>query len=261
MPTPQGAAPADDELVGVRRAGRVAVITMQRERKRNAVDRALADAIDAALNELDDDPDLWAGVLTGTATVFSAGSDLTAQGDYVTDRGGEYGIIRRRRRKPLIAAVEGPALGGGLEIVLACDLVVASASARFGLPEVAIGVVPTCAGLFRAPRAFPLNLARELILTGAPISAERAYAAGFVNVLAEPGEAVDRALELAERICANAPLSVQGCLAAVNGMLADGDPRGWEATDQAREGIAGTADGREGVRSFLEKRKPVWTGH
>ena len=134
--------------------------------------------------------DLWAGVLTGTTDVFSAGSDLTAGGDYLTARGGEYGIIRRRRRKPLIAAVEGPALGGGLEIVLACDLVVAASTARFGLPEVSIGVVPTCAGLFRAPRALPLNVARQLILTGRPIDARRAYEVGFVNVLTEPGGAL-----------------------------------------------------------------------
>ena len=161
----------EDQLVTRRRDGHVLVISMQRQAKRNAIDRAMADALDAALNELDDDEDLWAGVLTGTTDVFSAGSDLTAGGDYVTDRGGEYGIIRRLRRKPLIAAVEGPALGGGLEIVLACDLVVASRTARFGLPEVSIGVVPTCAGLFRAPRALPLNVARQLILTGRPIEA------------------------------------------------------------------------------------------
>jgi enoyl-CoA hydratase/carnithine racemase len=233
---------------------------MQREAKRNAVDRALADAIDAALNELDDDPDLWAGVLTGTTSVFSAGSDLTAGGDYVTERGGEYGIIRRRRRKPLIAAVEGPALGGGLEIVLACDLVVASRSARFGLPEVAIGVVPTCAALFRAPRAFPLNLARELILTGAPIDAPRAHAAGFVNVLTDPGGALDGALELAERICSNAPISVQASLAAVNDVLAENDESGWKATAEALRALQGTDDAREGVSAFLEKRRPVWTG-
>ena len=121
---------------------------MERAAKRNAIDRAMADELDDALNQLDDDDQLWAGVLTGTADVFCAGSDLTAGGDYVTTRGGEYGIIRRRRRKPLIAAVEGPALGGGLEVALACDLVVAARTARFGLPEVGIGVVPTCARPF-----------------------------------------------------------------------------------------------------------------
>ena len=213
---------ANEERVTTRREGRVLVISMVRAAKRNAIDRAMAEALDAALNELDDDADLWAGVLTGTADVFSAGSDLTAAGDYVTERGGEYGIIRRRRRTPLIAAVEGPALGGGLEIVLACDLVVASDQARFGLPEVGIGVVPTCAGLFRGPRSLPLNLARQLILTGRPIDARRAFEVGFVNVLTEPGAAADEAIALARQICANAPVSVQACLAAVNDLLAPG---------------------------------------
>ena len=233
---------------------------MQRAAKRNAVNRALADALDDALNELDDDDELWVGILTGTADVFSAGSDLNAGGDYVTDRGGEYGLIRRRRRKPLIAAVEGPALGGGLEIVLACDLVVAARDARFGLPEVSIGVIPTCAGLFRAPRALPLNLARQLILTGRPIDAQRGYDAGFVNVLAEPGEALEEARRLAAEICANAPVSVQASLAAVNDIVAAGDALGWEQTQEALRRAAASADAREGVAAFLEKRPPVWTG-
>lgn len=249
-----------DELVATRREGHTLVVAMQRESKRNAVNRALADAIDEALNELDDDPDLWAGVLTGTATVFSAGSDLTAGGDYHTERGGEYGIVRRRRNKPLVAAVEGPALGGGLEIVLSCDMVVASSTARFGLPEVTIGVVPTCAALFRAPQSFPLNLARELILTGQPISAQRGYEAGFVNRLTEPGQAVAGALELCAAMNANAPVSVQGCLQAVNDMLADDDERGWEITGQAMERMRGSQDAGEGVAAFLEKRPPHWTG-
>src|SRR5580658_6229147 len=203
-------------LVAARRHGRVLVIAMERAEKRNAINRVMADELDAALNQLDDDAELWAGVLTGTKEIFCAGSDLTAGGDYVTDRGGEYGLIRRVRRKPLIAAVEGPALGGGLELVLACDLVVASQTARFGLPEVCIGVVPTCAGLFRAPRALPLNVARQLILTGRPIDAQRGYEAGFVNVVTEAGGALEGALHLAQDICSNAPVSVQACLAAVN---------------------------------------------
>ena len=248
------------EGVHTERRGRVLVVSMRREAKRNAVNRALADAIDEALGRLDDDPDLWAGVLTGTRSVFSAGSDLRAGGDYVTERGGEYGVIRRDRRKPLIAAVEGPALGGGMEIVLACDLVVASATARFGLPEVSIGAVPTCAGLFRGPQTLPLNLARELILTGEPIDARRGYAAGFVNVVTEPGEALESAVALAERICQNAPLSVQACLAAVNGLARAGDREGWEATHQAAQHLVGTQDMDEGIRAFLEKRRPTWTG-
>lgn len=251
----------DDALVERRRDGHILVIAMQRAAKRNAINRALADAIDDALNELDDDDQLWAGVLTGTPEVFSAGSDLTAGGDYVTQRGGEYGIIRRHRRKPLIAAVEGPALGGGLEVVLACDLVVASTNARFGLPEVRIGVVPTCAGLFRAPRAFPLNLARQLILTGRPIDARRGYEAGFVNVVTEPGAALDAAVGLAREICDNAPLSVQASLTAVNDLIGGDDDLGWRTTEAALATASRSADAREGVTAFLEKRPPVWSGH
>lgn len=248
------------ELVRTRRDGHVVVVEMRREHKRNAVDAALAQGIDAALNELDDDPDLWVGILTGTPDVFSAGSDLSAGEGASTERGGSYGVIQRQRRKPLIAAVEGPALGGGLEIVLACDLVVASTTARLGLPEVTRGVLPTCGALFRGPRALPVNVARELILTGAPIGAERAYALGLVNRVAEPGEAVDVALELAAQICANAPLSVQACLAAVNDVLGAGDELGWQKTREALASIGGTEDLVEGVNAFFERRLPQWKG-
>lgn len=251
----------DEQRVDLHREGHVLVVSLRRERRRNAVDRAMADALDAALNLLDDDDDLWVGVLTGTPTVFCAGSDLTAGGDYVTERGGEYGVVRRRRRTPLIAAVEGPALGGGLEIVLACDLVVAATDARFGLPEVTIGVVPTCGALFRGPRALPLNLARELILVGDLFDARRAYEAGLVNVLAEPGGALDAAVALAERICRNAPSAVRACLAAVDAAVApDADADGWQATAAALDAIRDSADAAEGVRAFLEKRPAAWTG-
>ncbi|MFI5045673.1 MAG: enoyl-CoA hydratase-related protein [Acidimicrobiia bacterium] len=253
--------PMTTDLVHRERHEHILVVSMHREAKRNAVDRTLADAIDEALNELDDDPELWIGVLTGTPSVFSAGSDLTAGGDYVTERGGEYGLIRRDRRKPLIAAVEGAAVGGGMEMVLACDLVVASRSARFGLPEVTIGALPTSGGLFRLPQAFPLNLARELVLTGAPVDADRAHAAGFVNLVTEPGDALAAAVELAGRICANAPVAVQASLAAINGMARRLDDDGWEATAAAGRRIADTEDLREGIRAFLERRPPRWTGH
>lgn len=247
-------------LVRTERRGHVLVVTIDREAKRNAVDRVVADQLSAALDHLDDDGDLWVGVLGGTPTVFSAGSDLRANGDYVTDRGGEYGIIRRRRVKPLVAAVEGPALGGGLEIVLACDLVVASTTATFGLPEVRRGLVPTCAGLFRGPRALPRNLAHELALVGDPIDAGRAHAAGLVNRVTGPGEALAGAIELAERICRNAPVAVQASLAAIADMDAEDDERGWAATEVAKARIGASADAREGIAAFLERRPPEWTG-
>ena len=247
-------------LVRRRRDGHVLVIALDRPEKRNAIDRAMADQLDEALNELDDDLELWAGVLTGTSEMFCAGSDLTSGGDYVTERGGEYGIVRRQRRKPLIAAVEGFALGGGLEIVLSCDMVVASSSARFGLPEVSIGVIPTCAGLFRGPRALPRHVARQLILTGRPLDAARAYELGLVNLLAPPGQAEQLALELAQQICTNAPVSVQACLAALNELETEADSRGWDATTEAIGTVMRSTDSREGVTAFLEKRPPVWTG-
>lgn len=249
-----------ESLVQAERTGRLLVVRMCREAKRNAVNRQLADELDAAFNLLEDDDGLWAGVLTGTGSVFCAGSDLTAGGDYVTERGGEYGLIRRRRRKPLIAAVEGPALGGGLELVLACDLVVASRTARFGLPEVSRGVVASCGALFRAPHALPANLARELLLTGEPIDADRAREAGLVNVVTEPGGAVPAAVALGERICANAPVAVQASLVAVNRWLAAAEEFGWQVTADAVAAIGASEDYREGIAAFLEKRPPRWTG-
>jgi enoyl-CoA hydratase len=249
-----------ESLVQAERTGRLLVVRMCREAKRNAVNRQLADELDAAFNLLEDDDGLWAGVLTGTGSVFCAGSDLTAGGDYVTERGGEYGLIRRRRRKPLIAAVEGPALGGGLELVLACDLVVASRTARFGLPEVSRGVVASCGALFRAPHALPANLARELLLTGEPIDADRAREAGLVNVVTEPGGAVPAAIALGERICANAPVAVQASLVAVNRWLAAAEEFGWQVTADAVAAIGASEDYREGIAAFLEKRPPRWTG-
>jgi len=250
----------EGSLVRAERSGRLLVVRMRRESKRNAVNRQLADELDAAFNLLEDDNDLWAGVLTGTDSVFCSGSDLTAGGDYSTERGGEYGLIRRRRRKPLIAAVEGPALGGGMELVLACDLVVASRTARFGLPEVSRGVVASSGALFMAPRGLPANLARELLLTGEPIDADRGYAAGLVNVVTEPGGAVAAAVALGERICANAPVAVQASLVAANRWLAAADEFGWQVTAEALATIGESQDYKEGIAAFLGKRAPRWTG-
>jgi enoyl-CoA hydratase/carnithine racemase len=245
--------------VRVELRGHVLVVTIDRYRRRNSVDRSTADGLDVAFNRMDDDPEVWCAILTGADGVFSAGSDLTANGDYVTERGGEYGLIRRRRATPLIAAVEGLALGGGLELALACDLVVAARDARFGLPEVTIGLVPTCGGLFRGPRALPPNVARELILTGDPMPAQRAYELGLVNRLTDPGEALAGALELAGRICRNAPVAVRACLRATQLAMGD-DAQAWAATDEAAATVRASQDAAEGVRAFLEKRRPVWTG-
>ena len=239
--------------------GKVLVVRLDRERKRNAIDDEMTAGIGAALDRLDDDPELWAGVIAGTPTAFSAGTDLTG-GMNATERGGEYGVIRRRRTKPLIAAVEGLALGGGFEVVLACDLVVAGRNATFGLPEVHRSLVTTCAGMFRSVRALPLNVAREMLLTGDRITAERGERLGLVNVLTEPGEAQATAVALAERICRNGPVAVRATMRFLTDYLAPDDALGWEHTDAAIATINGAADTREGVAAFLEKREPRWTG-
>src|SRR4051794_41430905 len=167
--------------VVVEQRDRVLVVRLDREDKRNAVDSAMTGELSAALDRLEDDDDLWVGVLTGGPGVFSAGTDLIAGAGEPTPRGGPYGVARRTRSKPLIAAVEGLALGGGMEIVLACDLVVAGRGAQFGLPEVARGLVATCGALFRGPRALPLNVARELLLTGDRLPPRRPPPRGAVD--------------------------------------------------------------------------------
>ncbi len=246
--------------VTIEKHDRICVIQMNRPEKRNAINPEMTLALDAALNEFEDNDDLWVAILTGYGEGFCAGTDLAESSGPRTERGGEYGVIRRSRRKPLIAAVEGMALGGGMEIVLACDLVVASASATFGLPEARRGVIATCGGLFRAQRALPLNIARQILLTGEPISADRAYQLGLVNEVTDDGAALTSAIALAQRIVLNSPVSVQESLLATHQAFSHADSAGWSDTETALAAVLRSADMAEGISAFFERRPPEWKG-
>ncbi|KAA1394256.1 enoyl-CoA hydratase-related protein [Aeromicrobium ginsengisoli] len=246
--------------VRTERHDHVLVVQIDRAEKRNAIDDETAAGLDEAFNELDDDPDLWVGILTGTAEVFSAGTDLRNGGSPRTERGGEYGLIRRKRTTPVVAAVEGFALGGGFELALACDLVVASRTATFGLPETRRGVVASSGALLRAARDLPPKIARELLISGATLTGERAHQLGLVNRVVEPGEALDAARTLADEICLSSPFAVRQTLAALDTQLADGDAAGWAATAGAVDAVLASDDMAEGVSAFFEKRTPRWTG-
>ena len=245
--------------------GKVALITINRPEARNAVNGAVAAGLQEAVERLEADPELWVGVIAGHGPAFCAGADLkeVAAGraaSLATERGGFAGITRLPRTKPLIAAVDGPALAGGSEIVLSCDMVVASSAASFGIPEVKRSLIAGAGGLFRLARVLPRNVAMELAITGDPISAERAYGLGLVNALCEPGAAVETALELASRVCVNAPVAVQLSRAIVlDGTLAS-DEDAWRMTDDATRQVMETEDFNEGPRAFIEKREPVWAG-
>jgi len=235
-------------------------LTLARPEKRNAIDPETAAGIDEALNEFEDAESLQVAIITGGEEVFSAGSDLKQGSGEPTERGGEYGIIRRTAGKPLIAAVEGLAFGGGMEIVLSCDLVVASRGARFGLPEIKRGLIAAYGGVFRAPGALPLNIAKEIVLTGDPISAERAAQFGLVNTLCDEGKALEEALALADRVAANAPVSVRESLRVLDEMAADAERTGWALMVDAVQTVFSSEDAREGREAFLEKRQPEWSG-
>jgi enoyl-CoA hydratase len=248
------------DVVEVAQAGRVTIVTINREDKRNAINADVAAGIDAAFNDFEDDPDQWVAILTGGPNMFCAGTDLKDGPGRPTERGGEYGLIRRRRTKPLVAAVEGLAFGGGFELCMASDMVVAATDARFALPEVKRGVIANSGALFRTARLVPPNIAKELLLTGAEISAARAAELGFVNRVVPKGRALASAIELAETVAANSPVSVRNTLQAVDGLLAATDDAGWSATARGVAEVMASDDMKEGVAAFLEKRDPQWTG-
>ena len=240
--------------------GNTLVITMIRHEKRNAIDGAMTQALDTALNRLEDEADLWVGVLTGGPDMFCAGTDMAATSGTPTERGGVYGVVGRTRTKPLIAAVEGVAFGGGFEVAMACDMIIAANNARFGLPEVKRGLVATSGAIFRAARVLPLNIAKQLMLSGAELSPADGYRHGMVNELCEPGTALEKALVLAEQVTANAPVAVQQSLQAIDALASSNDELGWELTAKARKVINESDDSKEGVAAFFEKRPPVWSG-
>jgi enoyl-CoA hydratase len=181
-------------------------------------------------------------------------------GALATSRGGFAGLVRRERTKPLIAACDGPALAGGTEIVLSCDLVVASTNARFGVPEVKRSLAAAAGGLFRLAKVLPRNVATELVLTGDPITAERAHELGMVNELCEPGQALERALAFAERIAVNAPLAVRESLGVMRASEDVDDDEAFRLSNAAMARLSKTEDFAEGPRAFIEKREPRWQG-
>ena len=253
-----------DPLLRERR-GSVLVVRLNRPEARNALTSELLEELGAALLEAEADPEIRAAVLTGSGDrAFCAGMDLSAFAGGAASVGsgegtrGYFRLIQGELGVPLVGAANGTALAGGFELLLGCDLVVASSAARFGFPEVTRGLFPGGPGTSLATR-IPLAVALEMTLTGDPIGAERAYQLGLVNAVVAPGEVLPAALALAERIASNAPLGVAACKELVR--LHASDPaRARERLDHWRATVFESEDAREGARAFVERRPPVWQG-
>ncbi|GAA1017604.1 enoyl-CoA hydratase [Acrocarpospora pleiomorpha] len=246
------------------RLDHVMLITLNRPEVRNAVDAALTRAVGTALDEADADPSIRAVVLTGAGDkAFCAGADLkaVARGEFTTEglppHWGFAGCVTHPISKPVVAAVNGFALGGGTEIALWADLVVAAETAGFGLPEVKRGIIAGAGGAFRLVRQLPAKVAMEILLTGDPVPAAEALRLGLINRVVPQEQVVPAALELAGRICANAPLSVQASKRIARGFS---EADAWARTAAETELIMKSADAKEGPRAFAEKRAPVWEG-
>jgi len=243
--------------VRTERIGSTLLITIDRPQARNAVNAAVATQLAAALDELESDPALRAGVLTGADNTFSAGMDLKAalKGESPEIPGrGFGGLTEAELAKPLIAAVEGFAMGGGFELALGCDLIVAAEDAKFGLPEVKRGLIAAGGGVIRLPKRIPHHLAMEFLLTGEPVSGRRAGELGLVNRVTPTGDAAAVALQLAEKLAENAPLA----LAAVKKIVRATDPAA--AQREEIKSLMQSQDVREGMTAFAERRAPKWTG-
>jgi len=251
-----------DEVQVEQREG-VQIITINRPEAKNSLNKAVAEAIAAAVDELDASDDLRVGVLTGAGGVFSAGMDLKAflRGESPSIEGrGLCGITQTPPRKPLIGAVEGWALAGGFELLLACDLVVAAETARFGVPEVKRSLVAGAGAAMLLPRRVPFALALELLLTGDPLPAPRAAEIGLVNRLTAEGKALDVALELASTIAQNGPLAVAATKAIARSSADWTLDEGWQRQSELMQPVFASEDAREGATAFAEKRPPVWKG-
>jgi enoyl-CoA hydratase len=257
------------EMVTYEVRGQVALITLNRPDARNAVNDELAQAMEAAIDRLESETDVWVGVLTANTQghskpVFCAGADLkalNAGGQTLgTQRGGFAGFVYRERTKPIIAAVDGLATAGGCEIVLAADMVVATTQSSFGLAEVKRNLIAGAGGLFRLPRAIGQAVAMEVILTGEPLSAERAFQLGLVNRLVEPGTAVQEAIVLAEKIATSAPLAVAASRRVVLASAYATDEELKDLTNKEFAPILQSEDTKEGLMAFIEKRAPQWKG-
>ena len=238
------------------------IITINRPDARNAINRAVTDGVAAAIVELESRADLTIGILTGAGGVFSAGMDLRAfrNGEDLEHPRGLAGITHQPPRKPLIAAVEGWALGGGFEIALAADLIVAASNAKFGLPEVKSSLVASGGGLLRLPGRIPSAIAMEMALTGDPLTADQALRFGLVNQLTEPDGALAGARALATRITANGPLAVAATKEIVSHALDWTIEEGFAKQDAIMQPVFASEDAREGITAFTEKRAPVWKG-
>ncbi|WGL54014.1 crotonase/enoyl-CoA hydratase family protein [Nocardioides sp. BP30] len=250
------------EVLTERRDG-VLVITINRPEAKNAVTEGVAKGIAAALDELEASDDLRVAVLTGAGGTFCAGMDLKGflRGESpVVEGRGFAGLTLAPPRKPLIAAVEGWALAGGFEILLACDMVVASEESRFGVPETKRSLVAGAGAAMLLPRRVPLPIALELLLTGDPITAARAYELGLVNRLTPAGGALEGAIALAQVIAANGPLAVAASKEIARSSSDWTMAEGWKRQTEIMEPVFTSEDAREGATAFAEKRPPVWKG-
>ncbi|MEQ8717262.1 MAG: crotonase/enoyl-CoA hydratase family protein [Acidimicrobiales bacterium] len=253
------------DVVRYETEGRVAVITLDRPEARNAIDGRVASGLEAAVDRLEADPDVWVGILAAEGPVFCAGADLKAisQGriaELSTPGGGFAGFARKPRTKPIIAAVHALAVAGGFELVLSCDLVVASRSAGFALPEVKRALIAGAGGLVRLPRRLPRNVATEIALTGDPITAERAHALGLVNRLCDEGGTLAAAHELAAAIVVNAPVAVRLSKRVIDSADERADDEGFATSGRLHGELEASEDFKEGPLAFIEKRPPRWTG-
>jgi len=241
------------------RRGRVLVITLNRPEAMNAINGALSEGLRSAVQELDSDSGLTAGVVTGAGKGFCSGMDLKA-----FSRGEDIGpmleFVQNGAAKPLVGAIEGFALAGGLELALSCDLLVAARGAKLGIPEVGVGLFAAGAGLFRLPGRVGYGTAMEMAITGDPITAEEAADHGLVSRLTEPGEALSAALVLAERIARNAPLAVAASKQLIRATQGATEEELWKIQRPHMATVWKSGDAKEGPRAFAEKRPPQWTG-